>query len=643
MCGIAGIISRESIHVPSLLKMSQTLRHRGPDDEGFFISDLNKQNHFLSGPDSIPNPDLQKLNTFHNENNFKLGFLHRRLSIIDLSPAGHQPMSLHDDNYIITYNGEIYNYKELRIELEKQGFSFSSGSDTEVILCAFRHWGRECVKKFVGMWAFAIYDKQNNEVFFSRDRFGIKPLYYFWNHKTLAFASEIKALFNVPGIYAKGLLDESYEFIAFGSLNNPDYTLFKDIKQLSPGTNLIYNLSTHSFRTEQYYTPGANVASNNSTDDFYEKFDALLTDSVNIHLRADVEIGSALSGGLDSSTLVAMAAGMLENKNFKTFTATYAEKNIDESSYAKIVSGSLKNVTPFYATPSSQSYWQTIDKLTWHQDLPINSTSMFAQWEVMKSAASQNVKVLLDGQGADEILGGYYNFAGIYLIRKLKQLRFKGFISERNFLKQNFTPNINSAIGRASFYFLPAFAQRAARSKKRLSYHFLSFDKSLPAPKILIPDRGGKTFKEQSVLSMKYGMQDLLRFEDRNSMAFSIESRVPFLDHRLVDFCLNLPDEQKINKGWTKLILRKKAETLLSKEVAWRKDKMGFLTPQQVWKKESKQELLQVINECEIPGFINRNYLLELCNNDFGNSSHLSEFWKVVSFIKWINTFKVTY
>lgn len=643
MCGIAGIISRDSINVPCLLKMSQTLRHRGPDDEGFLISDLRSKPLFLKGPDTISTIDLEPLKSHHNNTSFKLGFIHRRLSIIDLSDAGHQPMTFADSNLSIIFNGEVYNYKEIKTELENAGHTFKTNSDTEVILQAYSKWGKSCVTKFIGMWAFSIYDLAKNEVFFSRDRFGIKPLYYYWDSKTFAFSSEIKALFDVPGIYPKGLFDETFEYISFGALSNSDKTLYKNIEQLSPGTNLIFNLSTHSFNFEKYYDLESESAKIKLGKNSSEEFGSLLIDSINIHLRADVEIGSALSGGLDSSTIVAIASGMLGEKNFKTFTATYNEKEIDESYYSKLVSKQFKNVTPFYATPTSKSYWQNIDKLIWHQDLPINSTSMFAQWEVMKAASGQKIKVLLDGQGADEILGGYYNFAGIHLIQLLKGLRFSAFNSEKKALKENFTPNINAAVGRAGFYFLPKGLQRTARSKKRLSFDFLSSDTQAFISRINVPERGGKSFREQSLLSIKYGMQDLLRYEDRNSMAFSIESRVPFLDHRLAEFCLALPNDEKINKGWTKLILRKQAEKLLPKEVAWRKDKMGFLTPQQVWKNESKKELLELINESEVPHFINKDYLIRLCNESLTNSSHLSEFWKMISFIKWVNIYNITY
>ncbi len=338
-----------------------------------------------------------------------------------------------------------------------------------------------------------------------------------------------------------------------------------------------------------------------------------------------------------------MASMNMGDKTFKTFTAAYKEKNIDESDYARMVTDRLSNVEAHYTYPKISSYWTDIEKLIWHQDLPINSTSMFAQWEVMKLAKNNNIKVLLDGQGADEILGGYYNFAGIHLVEQLKQLKFKSFLSERKHLKSNFTPNIDAAFGRAAYYFLPDFLQRSVREKKRLGMGFVSekYDKKMQ--QIKVPLRGGKSFREQSLLSMQFGLQDLLRYEDRNSMAFSIESRVPFLDHRLVEFSIALNNDWKIKEGWTKHILRKTAEPLLNKEVVWRKDKMGFLTPQNAWKAASQKELTAFISDTTFPDFLNKEHILKLCSSEMNDSSHLSEFWKIVSFLKWAEVFKVKF
>ena len=644
MCGIAGIVSLEGVNPGDLHTMSAILQHRGPDDEGFLL--LNNQTQHFKGNDTITAfATLPPIQQAQFEPGNILGLVHRRLSILDLSPAGHQPMSYANDRYQLVFNGEIYNYKELREELKQVGYRFISDSDTEVILAAYHQWGKDCVHKFVGMWAIALADVKKRELFLSRDRFGIKPLYYACIKNKLAFASEIKALLALDFITPEANITSVFEYVCFGTTADPSSNLFKHIKPLAPAHNLLVKLDDLSLHTTCYYELEKNIQAYTlpSGNKIQQTFEELLNNSIHIHMRADVPIGSTLSGGLDSSTLVAIASRQMQGHTFKTFTAAYHEKEIDESDYARKVIASQKNIEGHFTYPSIQTYWTDIDKLIWHQDLPINSTSMFAQWEVMKMAGKQNIQVLLDGQGADEILGGYYNFAGLYLIEQLKRGRVSSFFTEKKELKNKFAPNINNALGRAAYYYLPEFAQRNIRAKKRLGMGFISTNYQHALTHMGIPARGGKTFKEQSLLSTQFGLQDLLRYEDRNSMAFSIESRVPFLDHRLVEFSIALDNDWKIQNGWTKYILRKTAEPLLDKEVVWRKYKMGFLTPQKLWKLQSQKELDTFVNEIKMPDFLDRDYVLKLNNADINDSSHLSEFWKIVSFLKWAEIFNVQF
>ena len=647
MCGIGGIVNLEGVNTLELHKMSLVLQHRGPDDEGFLLLDTQNKTQYLKGDDTIDQlaglPHIQ--DTRHETQDKRLGLLHRRLSVLDLSAAGHQPMSYAEGRFQLVFNGEIYNYKELRTELKTVGCAFTSDSDTEVILAAYQQWGKSCVTKFAGMWAIALLDVEKNELFLSRDRFGIKPLYYTSAQNKFAFASEIKALLALDFVEPEANMTSVFEYVCFGATADPSSNLFKQIKPLAPGHNMVLNVNTLNTDISCYYNLEKNIDTYNlpSDNNIQQTFSALLDNAINIHLRADVPVGSTLSGGLDSSTLVAIASRKMEGKTFKTFTAAYHEKDIDESDFARKVIASQKNIDGHFTYPNANTYWQDIDELIWHQDLPINSTSMFAQWEVMKLAKQQNTKVLLDGQGADEILGGYYNFAGLYLIEKLKRSNVPAFFTERKELKNKFAPNINNALGRAAYYYLPEFLQRNIRAKKRLGMGFVSADYQNQLTNIYVPARGGRTFKEQSLLSTQFGLQDLLRYEDRNSMAFSIESRVPFLDHRLVEFSIALNNDWKIKNGWTKYILRKTAEPLLDKEVVWRKYKMGFLTPQKLWKLQSKKELDTFVNEVKMPGFLDKDYLLKLNNADINDSSHLSEFWKIVSFLKWAEIFKVRF
>jgi asparagine synthase (glutamine-hydrolysing) len=643
MCGIAGIVSKENFNPTGLHKMSVALKHRGPDDEGFTLFSVNGQNKELRGDDTIVElQNLEHIDTVKQD--YSLGLMHRRLSIIDLSANGHQPMHFRN-KYTLVFNGEIYNYPEIRVGLQKEGYTFQTTGDTEVIMAAYHKYGAACVEKFIGMWAFALFDKEQNTIFLSRDRFGIKPLYYYEDGNTFAFASEIKALLALDFVNPTAKLSSAFEYISFGATFSPTDALFNEIKTLEPAHNLILNINTLEKNISCYYDLKSKVLNYTlpPEEKILSSFTELLNNAIDIHLRADVAIGSTLSGGLDSSTLVALASSKMHGKTFKTFTASYNEPGIDESSFAKMVTNAIPNSEPHYIYPQIKDYWNDFEKLTLHQDLPISSTSMFAQWEVMKRTKQENTKVLLDGQGADEILGGYYNFAGIYLIELLKEFRVRSYFLEKKSLETNFVPDMNTALGRAFFYFIPDFIQRKVRAGKRLGMGFISDQYKSEMSCVQIPERGGKSFKEQSFLSMQYGLQDLLRYEDRNSMAFSIESRVPFLDHRIVEFCIALKNDWKIHKGWTKYILRKVAEPVLNAELTWRKDKMGFVTPQKVWKERSKKELTEFVNNCEAPDFINKKYLVNLCSEEISNTTHLSEFWRMISFLKWAQVFKVRF
>lgn len=638
MCGIAGIIDNTGIQPSDLIKMSEAIQHRGPDDEGFLLLDSENKSISCKGKDSIA-----EVNTLPHisgiSERFQLGLLHRRLSILDLSPAGHQPMSY--NNLSITYNGEVYNYKEIRAELAAKGHQFKSDSDTEVILASYKEWGKDCVSRFVGMWAFAIVDSSNNRVFLSRDRFGIKPLYYFAIKEKFAFASEIKALLALPFVGSKADQTAVLEYLSFGATNDTSRCLFENIEVVQPSQNIFVDIKTLKLTKEKYYDLEQQVSSMSVNDkSALNGFRNLLENAVDLHLRSDVPVGTCLSGGLDSSAIVSFAAKKTSGNTFKTFTASYKDPKINESDYAKMVSDSFTNIQASYTYPNFEDYWKDLDKLIWHQDLPIHSASVYAQWEVMKLVGREKTKVVINGQGADEILGGYYHFAGIYLIELLKKGRLISFAHEFSKAGENFTPTVMNDIGRALFYFLPATFQHMIRKEKRLGPGFISDQYKLASD---APRRAGKTFRESSIANINYGLQDLLRYEDRNSMAFSVESRVPFLDHRLVEYSIALNNEWKVKDGWSKYILRKTVENSLPKEVVWRKNKMGFVTPHGEWKSKLKKELTDYISSANCPDLINKEYLLKLCSADMVNTNHLSEFWKVISFIKWTEVFKVRF
>lgn len=644
MCGISGIAGVSPVNCEVLYGMSRSMRHRGPDDEGFLLVDAGSKIQHARGDDTIVGlRNRPHILTFKNSDSvFVAGIVHRRLSIIDLSEHGHQPMSYANGKVYIAFNGEVYNYREIKAELIKHGYTFESDSDTEVILASYIQWGNECVHRFVGMWSFVIYDTEKKMLFISRDRFGIKPLYYHYKKGRLVFASEIKTLLQENSVPKKINGQNLFEYLNFGKISSAEQTLFNNIVELHPGCNIIYSISDDRLSVLQYYNLRENALSVKQSlkgKILFDEYEKTFADSIKLHLRADVPVGTCLSGGLDSSAIVAFAAPQLAGKNFNSFTAIYSDKAIDESYFAKAVSSHFKNISPYYTTPDAEKYWADIDKLIWHQDLPIASTSMYAQWEVMKLASKHGMKVLLDGQGADETLGGYSVFTGVYLFDLLKKFRLGTIIAESRKLKRNRSVNIFNETGRAAFYLLPHVLKKQIRKKQRIGSVFIADDFKMQFADAQDNGMIGGNFFEMSLLSVKYGMHDLLRYEDRNSMAFSIESRVPFLDHRLVELSLAMPDNMKINNGWTKYILRKTADKKIPDEVVWRKDKKGFVTPQKKWMWELKPQLTQFINETTMPSMLKRKEILKALDHPALNAAQVSEFWKTVALIKWFNVF----
>ena len=641
MCGIAGIIGRTIINPSELISMSDSLRHRGPDDEGFLL--LNSSNKSIiqcKGKDTVDSLGELRSLDLKSTSGSNVGFVHRRLSIIDLSSTGHQPMSDESGNLWIIYNGEIYNYLELKDEL-KYSYRFRTNSDTEVILAAYHKWGTACMSHFIGMWAFAILDLRKRSVILSRDRYGIKPLYISINNRRIVFASEIKALLVSKLIEPKADIENLTKYIAYGNIM--DRTLFKGVSSVKAGSVLHIDLDNLGLKEETYYSLGKNniIPYDNNEKEVQNYFE-LLSESVKLHLRSDVQVGSCLSGGIDSSVIISLAAPQIKTDSFKTFTAVYPGHKIDESKYARLATKNHPNIDQIFCYPDPDGFLNDLEKIVYHNDFPVNSTSVYAQWEVMKTVQSHRIKVLLDGQGADEVLGGYYPFAGIYMIEEILKIKLLSFLRNYKNIKQNFTKDINQVIGRALFYFLPQVLQKRIRTQRRLGPNLLSGEYKRLFHSLDVPEIGGKDYYEYSLNSIRYGLTELLRYEDRNSMAFSIESRVPFLDHRLVDFTLSLDKEYKLHKGWTKYILRRASENILPGEISYRKDKIGFATPQSEWKSDYKTHLYDYINQTYIPEILDKESVLSLCNTELKNPTKNSEFWKIISLIKWFEVFYVS-
>jgi asparagine synthase (glutamine-hydrolysing) len=668
MCGITAILS-SGVDASEVLRMNNLIRHRGPNDEGFtFFSDARTT--CVGGKDTPPEAfagDLafrprSLIQDMSSPADSYLVFGHRRLSIVDLSVSGHQPMCDREERYWITYNGEIYNHVELRKELEVLGHTFFSHSDTEVILAAYREWGESCQSRFDGMWAFIIHDREQGSLFISRDRFGIKPLYY-WTAPdgTLAFASEIKQFTEMAGWQAKINPQRAYDFLAWSILDHTTETLFDRVYQLAPGC--CANIDVKKYRdivtpdgrlpgTRWYKLEAAKFTGN--FDDATRELRARLTDAVRAHLRADVPVGSCLSGGLDSSSIVCLIEQLLHEEpnpaTQKTFSACADVKRFDERVWIDQVVDAT-GVEAHYVYPAIEDLSATIPSLVWHQDEPFGSTSIYAQWQVFKSAAGNGATVMLDGQGADEQLAGYHGFFSPLLgslfkrgrwfalareMRAMKKLHGYSLFSAGKFLANSLLPEVLRDFVRRK-------AGRTNGAPEWLDIRQLGCINRNPFR--AVGAVGTDSVRDLSIAQLTASnLQMLLHWEDRDSMAHSIESRVPFLDHRLVEFALGLPDEYKLANGVTKRVLRQAMRGILPDPVRNRMDKLGFVTPEEIWLREQapnffRERLIFAIDRSR--GIIKADALKMFEEIVDGARPFNFAIWRLISFGEWLERFDV--
>jgi asparagine synthase (glutamine-hydrolysing) len=549
VCGIFGLINKTGPADADLVRrLTDMVAHRGPDGRGVRVSG-------------------------------NVGLGHRRLAIIDLSEDGAQPMRDTRHPIWITYNGEIYNYLELRAELETMGFVFKTSSDTEVLLAAYVCWGEKCLEHFNGMWSFAIHDERDNTLFCARDRFGVKPFYYIDTSTEFAFGSEIRQL--LP--FMKRVIAEDdlvNDFLVCGLTDHTDRTFFKDIKKLSPGHLLRANLSTGWIEVEQYYSlaPGAREADERTAPDLLRD---LLEDATRLRLRSDVRVGTCLSGGLDSSSVATLAAkrhSLNSTEAFFAITAVSQQASNNEEQYAaEVVKDSGLNW--LRTQPTYEDFAATAETLIDVQEEPFAGPSIMMQYEVMKTARSNGVIVLLDGQGGDETLLGYERYYAAWLLDHFRQGGIPGFLSA--FLSAT-AANANVPARRLAMYFFGASFAPLRALAYRWRYSFL---KQPYLPESLRRfARHTRDARAMQVLEItETNLPMLLRFEDKNSMRFGIETRLPFLDYRLVEFALGLSTRVKLNSGWTKWPLRAAMQNVLPANICWRKDKIGFAAPDQLW------------------------------------------------------------
>jgi asparagine synthase (glutamine-hydrolysing) len=605
MCGISCIINKDNspVYQSEIKMMNDLIIHRGPDSEGFYFGD-----------------------------NFALG--NRRLSIIDLSSDANQPMSL-NEKYTITYNGEIYNYIEIRHQLMQLGHSFRTESDTEVILAAYDHFGPDCVKMFNGMWAFSLYDHVKGIIFCSRDRFGVKPFYYSDLNDKFIIGSEIKQVLHFYGKKSVNL-PILLDYLVAGYEDHNNYTFFENVHKLEQSHCLVYNLQDHTYITYRYYDIYINEELSCLTEsEAVSLYRDSLNDSIRLRLRSDVKVGTCLSGGLDSSAVASFASSMYKNESGRKFNAITAVTNdplTDESRYAEMIvrsSGLIWNKT----IPTVQDFRENIEKVIISQEEPFGSPSVFMQFKVFEKAKEIGCTVMLDGQGGDETLLGYERYYPAYLLSLDIGPRF------RNYFKSAKNSRL-SAIDLFLYYlyFLNPSIRLMHLHKK---YSFISRDYlNLINEDIL--RTSAKNYSDlvnlQKLELSKLQLPHLLKYEDRNSMYHSIESRLPFIDYRLVETALSINNSFKIKDGWTKYLLRKSVEGIIPDEIAWRTNKMGFNAPEARWLSEIRPTMLNQIIQSEILNKISdkKSILKRYDKMDLRTQ------WRLYNIAKWEEAFNVS-
>jgi asparagine synthase (glutamine-hydrolysing) len=604
MCGIAGLVGLHGQHVDeqTVRAMADAVSHRGPDGNGVLV-----------------------------EANVGLG--HRRLAIVELSRDADQPMTTLDRAVSIVFNGEIYNYIELRDELSALGHTFRTHSDTEVILAAYLQWGKQCVVRFNGMWSFALYDRRAANLFCSRDRFGEKPFYFVRNDKWFAFGSEIRQL--LPFVRNRRANSRSlFKFILGGFAEDPDQSFFDGISKLPAGHNLVLNTRTGSVSVERYYEIVLDAAlSKISMTDAVNQFASMLDDSVRLRLRADVPIATCLSGGLDSSSVAVLAARrylMTVGDKFSAITALSEQLDNDESSYAaQVVAHSNLNwhtVKPGYA-----DFINSLSDVVETQEEPFPSPSICMQYFVMRDARVNSIPVLLDGQGGDEVLLGYERYFAAHVRITARRAGISAAVNE--IWSNKSSQSITQLISTLAYFNSPNMRWLNYRRRNSYLRHFPQ-----PFPELRdYASASSDIFTLQKLEIERTCLPALLRYEDKNAMRHAIETRLPFLDYRLVEFALSLPSELKLSDGWSKNILRRAMVGKMPESIVWRRNKLGFEAPERIWLKMHYQSMLSAVGKSEL--------LAELCDQRrlmkvFERLDKRTQ-WRLYSVALWEQFFKI--
>jgi asparagine synthase (glutamine-hydrolysing) len=572
MCGIAGIVAPKGFDPQTLVRMTQSIDYRGPNGYGFgFVLD--------DGTSEVRHNDEWTMPTRKPI----VGIGNRRLAILDVSAAGSQPMELDGGALIITFNGEIYNYLEIREQLQDLGHKFRTQTDTEVVLRAYQEWGEECLQRFNGMWSFAIWDRRNRRLFCARDRFGVKPFYYALQDGRFYLASEIKQILQASGMPGVANPRTVFHFLEWGQVDHSAETFFEGVQQLPAGHSLTVDLKEPLQPVLRRYwelCTGPEIRGND--DEAIEQFRELFDSAVRLRLRSDVPVGVSLSGGLDSSAVLCKAKKLAPGTQFQTFSACFEEAEIDEREYvaaAVAASGGMGHQT----FPQSAEFWNSVQKMTFHLDEPLGTPAAFPQWCVMAEARAHGVPVILGGQGGDEVLCGYRKYHYFYLWELLRRSDPR-FVWESIFWASRGTTS-HLKLQSAVRYF-PKYLQAPFSLTERIcTSEFRSASRELK-PRL---GAAATLAERQKIDIVSTSIPAFLHYEDRNSMAHSVESRLPFLDYRLVEFALRCVPSLKLRNGWSKWILRNALVGTLPEKIRLRKTKLGFHTPENKWVRSGLQ------------------------------------------------------
>lgn len=615
MCGLVGIVDFDGrVDARQVAEMAACLAHRGPDDAGAW-----------------------------EEPGVALG--HRRLSILDLSPNGRQPMADAGDRYRLLHNGEVYNYVELRSQLEGHGYRFRTGTDSEVILAAYDHWGKACVERFNGMWAFTIWDRHRRELYCARDRFGVKPFYYRLEGRRLVFASELKA-FRAAGTPLAASEPRVREFLEHGLVDHTAETFFRGIQQLPPAHTLVFGES--GMRLERYWSLEERKFDGDAVADFRDLF----FDSIRLRLRSDVTIGTSLSGGLDSSAIACVIDLLMRTEREVTlpvgerqqvFTAYFDRPGLDERPYAADVVRQTRSKSHMISF-SAEELLEELPAIVEAQDEPFRSSSIAAQWYVMRQARDSGVTVMLDGQGGDEVLAGYDGYFGFYFGDLLLGGQLRALAAELGAYRRLRSVGAARAVASITRPFLPDALQWAARSRARGSRRLLHPDLlaqpvALPATDSPFRDR----FRQRLQVVLEQRLPELLRYADRNSMAHSIETRLPYLDYRVVELMFSLDPRHLIREGRAKVILREALADALPQSVRNRTDKIGFETPEAEWLSGSLAAFARDVltsRACRDRGWIDVTAAEAALQGQAGRTWEAgSPLWRAISLELWAQAF----